>query len=127
MATALKIEELETCRKALLALQTRLQGDVDQLTDEALNGTGSEATGNLSNMPLHMADLGTENYEQEFSLGLIESERATLEEIRDALIRIDQGTFGVCEECQNPIAKNRLQAIPYARYCITCARKLENR
>lgn len=125
MASVLKPEELESYRKALLDLRSRLRDDVDQMTDEALNGAGSEASGNLSTMPLHMADLGTENFEQEFTLGLIESERATLEQVREALLRMEEGTFGHCLECRDPIAKTRLQAIPYTRYCIECARKLE--
>ena len=74
-----------------------------------------------------MADVGTENYDQEFTLSLIENEQGTLEQIHDALARIDAGTFGACEECGGTIAKPRLQAIPYARHCIDCARELEKR
>ena len=86
------------------------------------NGGG---TGNLSNVPLHMADLGTDNYDQEFTLGLIENEQSTLELVNEALNRVAKGTYGLCAECDEPISKPRLQAIPYAKYCINCARKLE--
>jgi RNA polymerase-binding transcription factor DksA len=72
-----------------------------------------------------MADLGTENYDQEFTLGLIENEQGTLDLINEALVRMERGTFGQCAECGEPISKSRLQAIPYARHCIRCARKLE--
>ena len=72
-----------------------------------------------------MADLGTENYDQEFTLGLIENEQGTLELVNEALDRMEHGTFGRCVECGEPISKPRLQAIPYARHCIRCARKLE--
>ena len=125
MAHVLKQDELESFRKVLLNLRARLRGDLDQMTDEALRRTQSEASGNLSNVPLHMADLGTENYDQEFTLGLIESEQATLEQVQSALGRLNAGTFGKCEECHEPIAKPRLQALPYTRHCIQCARKLE--
>ena len=125
MATALKSEDLEAFRKALLGLRARLRGDLDQMTDEALKWNQPEASGNLSNMPLHMADLGTENYDQEFTLGLIENEQLTLEQINQALARIANGSFGYCQECGEPIARTRLQAIPYTPHCIECARKLE--
>ena len=65
-----------------------------------------------------MADLGTENYDQEFTLGLIENEQGTLELVNEALDRMENGTFGQCVECGEPISKPRLQAIPYARHCI---------
>jgi RNA polymerase-binding protein DksA len=125
MAHELKQEELESYRNVLLGLRARLRGDLDQMTDEALRRTQSESSGNLSNVPLHMADLGTENYDQEFTLGLIENEQETLDEVQSALKRIDKGTYGRCEECGEAIAKPRLQALPYTRHCIQCARKLE--
>ena len=126
MASAPKTEELESYRKSLLNLRARLRGDMDQLTDEALHLNGAESSGNLSNMPLHMADVGTENYDQEFDLGLIENQQGTLDLIHDALARIDAGTFGLCTECGQAIAKPRLQAIPYSPFCIEDARKMEN-
>lgn len=127
MASALKTDEIEAYRKALLAIRARLRGDLEQLTDEALHRNGAESSGNLSNMPLHMADVGTENYDQEFDLGLIENQQGTLDQIHEALGRIDAGTFGQCVECSGPIAKPRLQAIPYTPFCIECARKMESR
>ena len=95
------------------------------MTDEALRRDMTGGTGNLSNVPLHLADLGTDNYDQEFTLGLIENEQGTLELINQALERMEQGRFGQCVECGEVISKPRLQAIPYARHCIRCARKLE--
>jgi RNA polymerase-binding transcription factor DksA len=73
-----------------------------------------------------MADLGSDNYDQEFTLGLIENEQSTLELVNEALRRMAEGKFGLCAECAEPISKPRLQAIPYAKHCIQCARKLEN-
>src|SRR5438477_3358134 len=90
-------------RQQLLTLRSRLNGDVSHLTDEALRKTGGEASGSLSNTPIHMADLGTDNFEQEFTLGLIQSEEQVLDEIAAALERLKQGTFGRCEECKGPI------------------------
>jgi len=125
MPSAPKHEELESFRRTLVGLRARLRGDLDQMTDEALRANGRDASGNLSNLPLHMADVGTENYDQEFTLGLIENEQETLEQIHEALARVDAGTFGRCTECGGQIAKPRLQALPYTPYCIDCARRLE--
>ena len=117
--------ELDSYRDLLVSLRSRLNGDVTHLADEALRSTGGEASGSLSNAPLHMADLGTDNFEQEFTLSLLQNQEQALDEIREALGRIDRGTFGECEECHQPIPKARLQALPYTRHCVACARKLQ--
>ncbi len=127
MASAMKPEDLESFRESLTGLWARLRGDLDQMTDEALGRGQPESSGNLSNAPLHMADVGTENYDQEFTLSLIENDQGTLEQVHEALARIDSGHFGKCEECGEMIARPRLQAIPYAKYCINCARAMESR
>jgi DnaK suppressor protein len=119
--------ELEAYRDSLLALRNRHNGDVTHLTDEALRRAGGGAAGNLSNMPIHMADLGTDNFEQEFTLSLLQNEEQLLDEIGAALERVGQGTYGRCEECANEIPKARLQAVPYTRYCVDCARKQETK
>jgi DnaK suppressor protein len=116
--------EMSTYRHQLLALRNQLNGDVSHLSDEALRKNG-DAGGNLSNTPIHMADLGTDNFEQEFTLSLIESEEGRMKEINAALDRIEHGGFGRCEECQKAIPKARLQALPFTRYCVDCARKLQ--
>jgi len=116
--------EMSTYRHQLLTLRNQLDGDVSHLSDEALRKNG-DAGGNLSNTPIHMADLGTDNFEQEFTLSLIESEEGRMKEINAALDRIELGSFGRCEECQKAIPKARLQALPFTRYCVDCARKLQ--
>ena len=127
MATALKPEDLKSFRASLIGLRARLQGDLSQLTDEALGGGQSDNSGNLSHVPLHLADAGTDNFEQEFDLSLIENEQETLHQVEEALGRIDSGTYGQCEECAGMVAKPRLQALPYTRLCIDCARAMESR
>ena len=117
--------DLDSYRELLVSLRSRLNGDVTHLADEALRSTGGEASGSLSNAPLHMADLGTDNFEQEFTLSLLQNQEQALDEIREALRRIERGTFGQCEECHQPVPKARLQALPYTRHCVACARKLQ--
>src|SRR5437016_6084551 len=116
--------ELESYRLQLQTLRDRLNGDVSHLTDEALHPGGNDVGGNLSHVPLHMADLGTDNYERENTLHLLANEEQMLGEIKAALERINQGTFGQCEECKGPILpKARLKELPYTRYCVACAKK----
>jgi RNA polymerase-binding transcription factor DksA len=117
--------ELQIHRQRLFDLRTRLNGDVSHLADEALRQNQKEASGNLSSMPIHMADIGSDNFEQEFTLNLLANEEQVLEQIAAALERLSDGTFGRCEECHGEIPRARLNVLPYARYCIACARKLE--
>ncbi len=115
-------KDLEYFFQLLLEKRRELVGDVDHMNDEAMrNGS----TGEISNMPIHMADIGTDNYEQEFMLGLIESERKMLRDIDRALAKIKDGTYGVCEGTGEPIERARLEAKPEARYCIAYARRIE--
>jgi RNA polymerase-binding transcription factor DksA len=120
--------EVEAFRRQLLALRERLDGDVSHLTDEALHTAGDQAGSNLSHVPLHMADLGTDNYERENTLRLLANEGRLLQEITSALERIDKGTFGRCEECGGPIVpRERLKELPYTRYCVTCAQERDRK
>ena len=117
--------ELESFRQQLLALKKRLGGDLSELEEEALHAVGGEESGGLSNVPVHPADLGTDNFEEALALDLLENEEKILDEVNDALARIEEGTFGRCENCGQEISRERLKALPYARYCIRCARKLQ--
>lgn len=117
--------EIRHFRRQLLALKKSHGSELSQLEEEALRPVGGEAAGGLSDVPVHPADLGTENFEEEVALGLLENEAKLLTEINDALDRIEQGTFGRCENCQREFSRARLDALPYARYCLECARQLQ--
>jgi len=109
----------------LLEKRREILLNVNEMEDEALKKSRLDASGDLSSMPIHMADIGTDNYEQEFTLGLMDSERKLLREIDDALQRIEERTYGICEGTGKPIPKARLEAQPWARYCVEYARMLE--
>lgn len=121
----MKKPEMKVYKERLLAQRARLRGDVTAMANAALNKTRSEASGDLSSMPIHMADVGTDAFEQEFTLSLMENEEGTLELIESALERIESGVYGSCVECSGKIPKARLNAIPYTPYCVKCASKLE--
>jgi DnaK suppressor protein len=123
--THLTPEELDAFRILLLQKRTELVGDMDHLEQEALHRNRSDASGDLSMMPIHMADIGTDNYEQEFTIGLLEGEKQLVKEIDAAIERIKKGTYGVCEATHKPIAKARLKARPWARHCLAYTREQE--
>ena len=113
--------DLAIHRERLLALRARLLGDVTQMADNALNQDHSRTT----SMPNHMAELGSGNFDQEFTLGLLGSEQDALDQIEAAIERIEDGSYGQCEECGMKIPTTRLDAIPYAALCIHCASQQE--
>jgi DnaK suppressor protein len=123
--STMKKAELKVFKERLLALRARLRGDVTQMADAALKKNRMETNGNLSSMPIHMADLGSDAYEQEFTLSLMETEEGTLEAIETALEKIEDGTFGICDECGVNIPKTRINAIPYVSLCVKCASQNE--
>jgi DnaK suppressor protein len=115
---------LASYQRQLFGIRDRLRAEVSHLGNEAFH-KANDGSGNLSHVPLHMADLAADAFDQTVTLSLLETEEQTLREIRAALARIDAGTFGECEECGRQIATERLEALPYARHCIACARQLE--
>ena len=116
MTKKLSAKDLETFKNSLTRAQALLSGDMSQLQQEAL---GTES--GFETRPGDTSD----GYFQEFNLELLERDGDTQREINEALARIDQGTYGKCEHCQELIFKERLKAVPHARYCIECQRKAE--
>ena len=117
--------ELSEFRNMLLEKRRALIGDMNGIQAGALGVNRQDGSGDLSNMPTHPADIGTDNYEHEFTLGLLESERALLNEINEALERIENRTYGICLGTGQPIDKARLRARPWAKYCIEYAKMIE--
>jgi DnaK suppressor protein len=115
--------ELNEFKQLLMARARVLRGDVKGLENEAMK-KGADG-GDLSTLPMHLADLGTDSFEQDMSLGLMENETDELQQIEEAFERIGDGTFGLCETCKKKIPKERLKAIPYARLCVGCKMKEE--
>lgn len=119
--TRLSAKELTEYKKILLEARAELIARVTGLEDEALRSSG----GNLSNMPLHMADIGTDTFDQDLAIGMAETERELLREIDEALDRVVAKTYGVCQLTGKPIPKARLDAKPWAKYTVEAARQIE--
>ncbi len=123
MTKKLNAAERRVYKERILAIRSRLRGDVSAMASTALNKSG----GDNSSVPLHMAELGSENFAQEFTLSLMESEEETLNKIEVALERIESKEYGLCQKCNGTIPKTRLNAIPYTTYCVSCAEIIQNR
>ncbi|HEX5470559.1 MAG TPA: TraR/DksA C4-type zinc finger protein [Lacipirellulaceae bacterium] len=121
----MKKSEMLAYKEKLQAIRARLRGDVTTMAEVALRKSGIEGSDSNA-MPIHMAELGSDNFEQEFTLGLMEADEGTLDLIESALERIDEGDYGRCIQCDGQIAKARLNAIPYTPVCIKCAERREN-
>jgi RNA polymerase-binding transcription factor DksA len=111
----------ENIRRRLEALLSRMRPEVSAITKQTLSPAGGQGANELSNVPFHLGDGGTEEYLHDLNATLLENEEYLANEVRAALGRIGDGTFGRCERCEGKISAARLDAIPYTRYCIKCA------
>ena len=109
----------------LLNLRDHLIDGVNFLTTDNLKRSSRDASGELSGYSLHMADAGTDNFDREFALSIVSSEQEALYEIEEALKRLEHGTYGLCDMCEKPVRKERLEAVPFARLCVQCQSGVE--
>lgn len=116
-------KELAKFKALLMQKRSELIGDVKNMEQEALRSNA----GSLSNLPQHMADQGSDAYDQALALDLAAVDRRLIKEIEDALQRIENGTYGLCELTGKPIKLERLEEIPWARHSIEAAREVERR
>lgn len=119
--------DLKDFKKIVLKKKEEILNDLKHISDDTLRKSQKEASGDISGYTYHMADVATDNYDREFSLGLASSERKSLYELDDALKRIEEGVFGICDDCKTSITKIRLKAVPSARLCIKCQQKREKK
>ncbi|MBU1726990.1 MAG: TraR/DksA family transcriptional regulator [Candidatus Omnitrophica bacterium] len=120
-------KDLVEFKKIILKRKEEIVDDIKHIADDTLKKSQKEASGDISGYAYHMADVATDTYDREFSMGIASNDRKLLYEFDDALKKIEDGTFGVCEECKSLIAKNRLKAVPSARLCVKCQEKKEKR
>ena len=119
-------KEAEPFKKLLLEMQERLNGSIRQKQKDTLKKSPRDASGDLSGYTFHMADMATDNFDTEFALSLVSNEQDVLYEIEEALKRIEEGTYGDCLECGKKIILQRLKAVPYTSFCVTCQEKKES-
>ena len=120
-------KDLTEFKKIILKRKEEILDDIKHISDDTLKKSQKEASGDISGYTYHMADVATDTYDREFSMGIASNDRKVLYEFEDALKKIDDGSFGICEMCKNLIAKNRLKAVPSARLCVKCQEKKEKK
>lgn len=120
-------KDLKEFKKIVLKKKEEILDELKHISDDTLRKSQKEASGDISGYTYHMADVATDNYDREFSLGLASDERKFIYELDDALKRIEDGSFGICDECKSSITKIRLKAVPSARLCIKCQQKREKK
>jgi len=118
-------KEKEYFKKLIIKQKEEILEEIKRISEDTLRKSQKDATGDISGYTYHMADVATDTYDREFSLGLATDEHKIIYELNDALKRLEEDTYGICENCKNPIPKTRLKAIPYARFCIKCQQAKE--
>ena len=119
--------EMKKLKKQLETLKSNLTQGLQQLSENNLNRSQRESSGDLSGYSYHMADVGTDNFGREMELNIASSENERIRMIEEALERIEDGSYGDCVVCEGKINVERLEAVPYARLCIECARESEKK
>lgn len=118
-------EKFRRYYKLLIELRNHLTGQIDTHSEETLKRSAKDDAGDLSSYGQHMADAGTDTFDRDFALSLVSSEQEALSEVEAAIKRIKDGTYGVCENTQKPIAKERLLAVPFTRYSAEAQKDIE--
>ena len=121
--TKLSKEVLQKLKKALLKKRARLMGNVEKLEEETFMNSQKDYSGDISGYKTHIADIGSDASGMELMLGLASNQQKLLQQVNEALARIEEGTYGLCQVCGKPIPQARLEAIPEAELCLNCADK----
>ena len=119
-------EQRKTFRQLLITERAKLAEEIKAIARDA-STSPRDASGDLSAYTVHMADMAADTYDRELSMNIASSEQELVYQIDEALKRLDDGTFGLCQQCSQPISISRLKALPYASLCINCQRTQEKK
>lgn len=120
-------KDLERLKAILMEIRKKIAGDLRHLEGDSLNTNQRDSSGDLSGYSFHMADMATDNFDREFTLGLASNEQQLLNMVDAALHKMVEGTYGACEECSKLIPMKRLIAMPHARLCLKCQESEEKK
>ena len=123
---ALTKEQTKQLRQLLITERVKLAEEIKNIAHDA-STSPRDASGDLSAYTVHLADMAADTYDRELSMNIVSSEQEILYQIDDAFKRLDDGSYGICQQCTHPIAMSRLKAVPYASMCIACQRAKEQK
>lgn len=121
----MKAKDTKIFKAALLKEKERLFKDLDDKEKNNLGKSFKDISGEVSSHKIHMADIASDNAEENTSLDLLSSEEKHLKQIQNALKRIEKKTYGTCTKCGKDISMKRLKAVPFAELCLNCQEKEE--
>lgn len=121
----MKVKDMKIFKAALLKEKERLFRDLDDKEKNNLGRSFKDISGEVSSHKIHMADIASDNAEENTSLDLLSSEEKHLKQIQNALKRIEKKTYGTCTKCGKDITMKRLKAVPFAELCLNCQEKEE--
>ena len=119
--------DVEKYKAILLEKHRTLVQNIHSMENSVLRNSLREDNGNLTNLPTHIADISADTFSQNLTIELLENEEGVIKDISDALERIEEGTYGICQTCGISIPEKRLEYIPYARMCVKCKTEEERR
>lgn len=120
-------QEMKKYKELLIKERETLSNELNSLTKDSINKSQRDASGDLSSYAYHMADMATDNYDRDFSMGIATEEQKRLFAIEEAMKRIEEGSFGNCLQCGKRILRKRLDAIPYTELCLECQKSKEKK
>lgn len=118
-------KDLKVFKDSLIVMKERVMQELGRLESDNLGKSQKEFSGDLSGYSLHMADAGTDTFDREFALVLASNQQEFLYAIDDALKKIEDKKYGLCEDCGKDIPLKRLKALPFAKFCIKCQEQIE--
>ncbi len=122
----MKKRELNKFKDLLIKEKEKVILEMEHIEKDSLNRSAKEASGDISAYTYHMADIATDNYDREFSLNMATNEQKVLFKIEEALQRIKEGSYGICEGCNKSIGKRRLTALCFTNLCLKCQKESES-
>jgi RNA polymerase-binding protein DksA len=117
---------IELMKKKLLKLRKSLVGEIEALEEEGVKKSQKDDTGDLSGYRLHPSDVGTEEADRSTNANLLVNESEILIQVEEALYKIEKNQYGICEKCGGKINSQRLEVLPYAKFCIKCQNEDES-
>ncbi|MDD5454909.1 MAG: TraR/DksA C4-type zinc finger protein [Candidatus Ratteibacteria bacterium] len=116
----MKAKDMKFFKQILIKEKERLFKDLDEKEKNNLGKSFKDISGEVSSHKIHMADIASDNAEENTSLDLLSSEEKHLKQIQNALKRIEKKSYGICTKCGKEISMKRLKAVPFAELCLNC-------